>query len=276
MAVHSTLTSLSASARSRPTHPRPAWAWALIGMTSGLLCGLLFFAPAHWLTSLLSQLSQERVLWQQTRGTVWSGSAQLILSGGPGSQDAAALPGRIEWSLQPRWDAGLDVSLRLSCCTPQALQTQVHVGWSGLRIQVQDGQSFWPAAVLTGLGTPWNTLQVQGQLQLKTQQLQLMWAEQRLQVNGQASLGLIDLSSTLSTLRPMGSYQLLLTGGSLPRMQLETLQGRLNMHGRGEWVGGRWRFEGEASAAAEHEAALSNLLNVLGQRQGSKALLKMG
>ncbi len=103
-----------------------------------------------------------------------------------------------------------------------------------------------------------------------------MWAAQRLQVNGQESLGLIHLSSTLSTLRPMGSYQLLLTGGSLPRMQLETLRGRLNMHGRGEWVGGRWRFEGEASAAAEHEAALSNLLNVLGQRQGSKALLKMG
>jgi len=259
-----------------PTTPRAGWLWAWAGTVLGLLCGLLWWAPARWLTAPISHLSAERVQWQHIRGTVWSGSAQLALSGGPGSQSSVALPGRIEWSLRPRWDAGLEVYLHLPCCTPQALQLRVLPSWSGLQVQVQDGQSTWPASVLTGLGTPWNTLQAQGQLRLHTQNLQLAWAQERLQISGQASLGLINVSSSLSTLRPMGSYQLQLTGGSPPRLQLDTLNGRLQLQGRGEWIGGRWHFEGEASAATEHEAALSNLLNVLGQRQGSKALLKMG
>ena len=278
MPGHAALASLTPAAASgrRPTATRTGWPWAWAGAVLGLLCGLLGWAPARWLTTPISHLSAERVQWQHVRGTVWSGSAQLALSGGPGSQSSVALPGRIEWSLRPRWDAGLEVSLHLPCCTPQALHLRVLPSWSGLHVQVQDGQSTWPASVLTGLGTPWNTLQAQGQLRLHTQQLQLAWAQERLQVSGQASLGLINVSSSLSTLRPMGSYQLLLTGGSPPRLQLDTLNGRLQLQGRGEWIGGRWRFEGEASAASEHEAALSNLLNVLGQRQGSKALLKMG
>jgi general secretion pathway protein N len=77
----------------------------------------------------------------------------------------------------------------------------------------------------------------------------------------------------------MGSYRLQLQGndGSRPlRVQLDTLNGHLHLQGQGEWTGERWRFQGEASASPAHEAALSNLLNVLGQRQGNKALLTMG
>jgi general secretion pathway protein N len=36
------------------------------------------------------------------------------------------------------------------------------------------------------------------------------------------------------------------------------------------------QFNGEASAAPDAQDALSNLLNVLGQRQGNKSILKMG
>jgi general secretion pathway protein N len=132
---------------------------------------------------------------------------------------------------------------------------------------------------LAGLGTPWNTVQAQGQLQLETRALDIRWAERRLQVTGQATLSLLDLSSRLSTLRPMGSYRLQLQGaqGTAPmQVQLDTLSGQLHLHGRGEWIGERWRFEGEASAAPAVEAALSNLLNVLGRRQGNKAQLTMG
>ena len=34
--------------------------------------------------------------------------------------------------------------------------------WSGTRVRVLDQQSTWPAAALSGLGTPWNTVQAQG------------------------------------------------------------------------------------------------------------------
>jgi general secretion pathway protein N len=77
----------------------------------------------------------------------------------------------------------------------------------------------------------------------------------------------------------MGSYRLQLQGsiGSAPmQVQLDTLSGRLQLQGHGEWTGERWRFQGEASAEPAFEAALSNLLNVLGRRQGNKAQLTMG
>ena len=42
------------------------------------------------------------------------------------------------------------------------------------------------------------------------------------------------------------------------------------------WVGSRLRFSGEASAEAGSEAALSNLLNIIGRRQGERSLLSLG
>jgi general secretion pathway protein N len=41
-------------------------------------------------------------------------------------------------------------------------------------------------------------------------------------------------------------------------------------------VGQRLRFAGEARASAGHEEALSNLLNIIGRREGSRSLLSLG
>jgi general secretion pathway protein N len=258
-----------------------AWRWALGGLLLGLAGAVVYGAPARWLAQAVAQLSQERVLLQQPRGTVWSGSAQLVLSAGPGSQQAMALPERLNWSLHTQgWPVpALELTLALPCCTPTPLRLQAQAGWSGIRLQVLDHHSDWPASALAGLGMPWNTVQFQGRLQLDTRQLVMHWAERRWQVQGQADLSLMDLSSRLSTLRPMGSYRLQLQGSTAQapmQVQLETLEGRLQLQGQGQWTGERWRFEGEASAAPEHEAALSNLLNVLGQRRGNKAIMTMG
>ena len=43
-----------------------------------------------------------------------------------------------------------------------------------------------------------------------------------------------------------------------------------------KWVGGRLRFRGEASAAPEREAALVNLLNIIGRRSGARSLIAIG
>jgi general secretion pathway protein N len=57
---------------------------------------------------------------------------------------------------------------------------------------------------------------------------------------------------------------------------LSTLEGSLQLSGNGQLLHGRVHFSGEATAAPDAEAALSNLLNILGQRQGAKSILKMG
>lgn len=257
----------------RPRHGLRAW--ALCGALCGGLLTLALQAPARWLSAAVDQLSQGHVQLLLPRGTVWSGSANLVLTGGQGSQDRTALPGRLDWQLRPAL-LGLHAELRANCCTPQPLALRLGLGLGRVRLQLDDGASQWPAGLLGGLGTPWNTVQAQGQLQIDTHALALEWAAGRLRIDGQASLQAKDISSRLSTLQPMGSYQLDLDGGDAPTLALKTLDGSLRLSGQGRWVGARLHFEGAAEAAPEREAALNNLLNIIGRRQGARSIISLG
>ncbi|OIP16632.1 MAG: general secretion pathway protein GspN [Comamonadaceae bacterium CG2_30_59_20] len=251
------------------------WRWALSGALLGLLLSTLVFAPARWLSALVQRASAGQVLLQQASGTVWTGSARVTLTGGVGSQDSATLPGRLGWHLAPALTSAR-LTLNADCCLQQAWAMHLQPRWNGLRLTLSDAQSQWPASLLAGLGTPWNTVQPQGELNLSTQGLTLDWAAGRLQLSGAAQLDAMNLSSHLSTLRPMGSYRFSLTGGTPVMLALTTLQGSLQVSGSGQWVGGQLRFNGEASAVAEHQAALSNLLNLIGRRNGARSIIKVG
>jgi general secretion pathway protein N len=50
----------------------------------------------------------------------------------------------------------------------------------------------------------------------------------------------------------------------------------LQLSGRGQWAGQRLRFDGAASAKPESVDALSNLLNIIGRRNGATAIIKVG
>lgn len=263
--------------RSRPPS-RTSWAWALAGGVLGLAASLVLFAPARWLAAGLAQASEARVQLQEPRGTLWDGSARLVLTGGEGSRDATALPERVRWHIRPGL-AGARLSLQAQCCMAEPWQATLQPRWTGARLQLADGRARWPAAMLAGLGTPWNTVQPEGTLALSTQALGFEWISGRLVIAGRAVLEAQDLSSRLSTLRPMGSYRLTLTGGgegAPASLQLDTLSGSLALTGSGQWVGARLRFDGVASAAPDRVDALSNLLNILGRRDGTRAIMKLG
>ena len=256
-----------------------AWGWAASGAVLGLLAALVLFAPARWLSAGISQASGGQVILADPLGTVWAGSARFLLSGGVDSQGRVALPGRVDWQLVPSFGR-LQANLNAPCCMTKVLQLGASPTWgsTGLnfKISVQDHQSQWPASLLAGLGTPWNTVQAQGLLALSTQGLSLEWAERRLSMAGRVQLDAQDMASRLSTLKPMGSYRLQLTGGSVVTLQLETLQGALQLSGNGQWVGGRLRFDGVATSAPDRQDALSNLLNIIGRRDGARSLIKVG
>jgi general secretion pathway protein N len=255
--------------------PRAPWGWALAGTIPGVLAALVLFAPAHWLAAAVEGASGGHVVLNDARGTVWNGSAQLLLAGGEGSSDAAALPTRMDWRLRPAL-LGMDAQLSSACCMAGPLAVRARWQMGGMAVAVSDTPSQWPAALLAGLGTPWNTLQIEGDLRLSTQGLSVEWAEGRLAIAGRAELQAQRLSSRLSTLRPMGSYRITLLGGAAPTLQLQTLEGSLQLSGSGQWVGSRLRFNGQASAAPEREAALSNLLNIIGRRSGARSVITIG
>lgn len=268
----------------------PAWQrarhasrrWALWGAGLGLLLGLLLAAPASWLASAVYRASGERLLLADARGTVWQGHAVLVLAGGPGSQDASALPDRLRWRLRPHW-RGLSLRLEQACCLHGKLRLLLKPAWSGYSIELVSppgpiGQ--WPARWLSGLGTPWNTLHLGGSLQLSSTGFSLQQVAGRTRMQGSLDLVVQGLSSRVSPLDSLGSYRLGLrqdpAAGDAAQLSLDTLDGPLRLQGSGQWSGARLRFRGQAQAAPGQEAALANLLNLLGRRQGATALIAIG
>ena len=265
--------------RTAPTTPSGPWRWALLGAGAGLLLATLVWAPARWLSAAVAQASHGQVQLRQARGTVWQGDAVLTLTPGHASDEVRSLPGRLHWQWGLTWP-GLSLRLASECCTPQALQWRLVWQSGGVVLGLQDQTSHWPMALLAGLGAPWNTLQAEGQLQWQSTGLRLGWANGRLRWHGHTELQVQDLSSRLSTLRPMGSYRVTLrgtdAGTATPELDLATQSGPLRLSGQGQWLGQRLRFEGEASADEGFEAALSNLLNIIGRREGPRSRLSLG
>lgn len=266
-----------------PSSPAPqrasgrVWLW-LAALLGGVLA-IVFWMPAAWLTGWVGDATQGRLVLDEPRGTIWSGSARLLLTGGEGSRDAAALPGRVEWALRPVW-GGAALELRLPCCGSQAVQVTALRDWDTTQVTVGPAQLRLPMGLLAGLGTPWNTVQLQGVLALDTAGMDLHWQQRQMVPKGQVRLEATDVASRLSTLRPLGSYRMALDaagGGTGPTLQLDTLGGSsLLLSGRGEWTGGRLRFTGEASAVPGREAALANLLNIIGRRNGPRSIITVG
>jgi general secretion pathway protein N len=149
--------------------PSP-WSWAWAGAALGLAVSLTLNAPARWLTNVLQQATQGRLVFQDPRGTLWNGSAQLVLTGGVGSTDSAALPGRFTWQLHPSV-SGLQADAQADCCMQAPLRLSLTPRWGGAQLVLADSLSRWPAQWLTGLGTPWNTVQPEGNLTLATRAL---------------------------------------------------------------------------------------------------------
>lgn len=255
--------------------PRVAWPWAWAGLVLGVVLAIVLFIPAGWLAGRIASATDGRVLLGDASGTLWNGSANLQLTGGAGSTDMLALPTPLTWRIRPGWN-GLRVELTTPCCAPEPVTLHVRPGLRQFAIDVDDSRTQWPAALLAGLGTPWNTLQLDGELLLQTQGLSVEWSEGRLAMAGRAELRAQRMSSRLSTLRPMGSYRITVTGGATPNLQLETLEGALQLSGSGQWVGSRLHFNGAATAAAGREDALANLLNIIGRRNGASSIISIG
>ncbi|MEP7056253.1 MAG: type II secretion system protein N [Caldimonas sp.] len=256
--------------------------WAIAGLVFGTLVALIAFAPAAWLADFVAARTDGRVLLADARGSIWNGSALPILTGGRGSRDASALPGRLEWTLVPK-GFGLDLRAQQACCLNGTVVVRLRPGFGRLAATVAPSGGWvaqWPSAWLGGLGTPWNTIQLGGVVRLVTPGFTVETVEGRWRLDGRADIELQNVSSKVTTLETLGSYRMTLSGErndtSPTRLTLSTLNGPLQLSGSGTWGLGGVRFRGEARAAAADEAALSNLLNIIGRRDGARSVISIG
>lgn len=259
-----------------------AMRWAIAGGVVGVLLGVIFFAPAAWLANLIATQTQQRLLLADARGTVWSGSAVAVLTGGQGSRDATALPGRLEWTLRPH-GLGFELRMNHACCLNGTVAVLVQPGFGRVAYTLVPPSGWvaqWPTALLGGLGTPWNTMQLGGTLRFASPKLRVESVQGRTIVDGRAEFELVDVSSRLSTLESLGSYRMSISGDAanpgIAALNLQTEGGALQLGGSGTWGPAGVRFRGEARASADEQAALSNLLNIIGRRDGARSIISIG
>jgi len=256
--------------------------WAVGGVCLGAAVALVAFAPAAWLARAVANASGQRVLLADARGTVWSGSAVAVLTGGPDSRDATALPGRLQWTLG--WHgAGLELRARQACCLNGDVALQIRPGLGRFTLTLVPPSGWvgqWPTAFLGGLGTPWNTMQLGGAARLVSPGFKLESVQGRWIVDGRADMELVGVSSRLTTLDTLGSYRLSLSGDAanpgISQMSLSTQEGALQIVGNGTLGPAGLRFRGEARATPAEEPALSNLLNIIGRRDGARSVISIG
>jgi general secretion pathway protein N len=241
---------------------RAALPWILGGALSSSAV-VLAMAPAAWITPQFARQSGGHVNLVDPAGSIWHGSATLMLAAGSDMSAATLLPGRIEWrtGFWPLFTGRLRMVMRHS----EAMPDPITVDATLRSATVTPGTLAVPASLLSGLGAPFNTLDLQGDVQLSWSE----WRSFNRQAFGQLILTLNDVSSRISLVKPLGSYRVTLQAqGTSSVLDLTTLKGPLMLSGSGTVSGASTSFHGTASATPEARENLAGLLNLLGRPSG--------
>lgn len=221
--------------------------------------------PAAWVGQFVEKQTGGRLTLGDAQGTLWRGSAFVGGAAGPDGAVTPLLPGRFSWKLSPLSLLG---SVDVELANPQALLQPVRLTGSWSAWQVSPSALLLPASSLAGLGAPLNTIAPSGTMSLSWTSLQLVRESNAVAVHGRTVLEMRDMSSRLSPVKPLGSYDMAMDwNGRSAQLELSTVRGALLLNGKGSLENGRFRFSGRAQAANEYEETLGSLLSLLGQRQ---------
>lgn len=218
--------------------------------------------PAAWFTPAVARITHNRVHLTAPSGSVWRGSAMLMFSAGAHAVAPTVLPERIEWrtAFWPLLAGRIQLSLRADGAMPAPVALEIMRKTASLGA----GRLSLPASIFTGLGAPFNTLGLKGEIQLE-------WKRWRIFGNrgfGQLVLHLNRMQSRVARIAPLGSYRIRIQAeGDHATLELSTVHGPLLLEGRGGWrAQGGFSFQGAARARAQERDNLRPLLTLLGPR----------
>ena len=236
--------------------------WFVIAVLS---CGtvLIVMMPAAWITPQFAKATQGHVNLVEPSGSLWHGSATLVLAEGKDAGAGTLLPGRVRWDTA-FWPL-LTGRLRMRMQQTPAMAQPIDVNAAPRGTTITAGDIAVPAALLAGLGAPFNTLDLQGTVQLSWTPWRLLGAR----AYGQLTVTLTDMSSRVSPVKPLGSYRVTLQSqGETSTIDLATLGGSLLLNGHGTISASSTSFHGQASATPQASDNLAGLLNLLGRPTG--------
>jgi general secretion pathway protein N len=238
--------------------------WALFAILSVIATALIFL-PASWLALLLEKQTAGRLSLGDVQGSFWRGSAFIGGASGSNGPVTPLFPGRFSWRISPIVLLGqVDLELENSKVLSQPIKLTGNLSqW-----RLNAASMFLPPERLEALGAPLNTIGPTGQLKLNWNSLEFTRYADKVDVTGTMQLAMNDMGSRLSSIKPLGSYQLAFDWrGQNADIILTTNKGPMMLSGNGSINGGRFQFSGKAFAEAGQEERLANLLNLLGQRR---------
>jgi general secretion pathway protein N len=271
------------------------WRWLFFGLTAGVLCALgvlVVSAPAVWLDWGVAQATQGRVRLAQAQGTVWNGSARIVLAdlrdarqtqsdlGGRsdraersgGALAGLSIPGAFSWALQPGalLSGRIELDLRHSS---QTLPSRISAGLSG--VAITRGAMSLPSLALERLGSPWNSLRPAASVQLAWDDWQF---DPQGRARGRVVVELSGVSAAVSSVRPLGTYRgELVSSGEQARVILSTLTGPLHLEGNGQWTRrSGLSMTAQAWADPQESDRLQPMLSLMGRREGDKIIIRFG
>jgi general secretion pathway protein N len=221
---------------------------------------MVLTAPASFLAYRASKESQGRVNFDETQGTLWSGSAraQVDAPGGVLTFD------RIAWRLVPARLMEGRLAFDVSVDSRDARgNVQLLRGWSewearggAARVEARLLPVFFP------LAAAWRP---EGAVSVTADGVR--WNDREL--NGPVTVEWRGAGVALSDVKPLGTYRLAMQGaGETAKLALSTLSGPLQVSGAGDWkLPASFTFSGEARAEVPSAAALEPLLNLLGPKR---------
>ncbi|SOE64005.1 type II secretion system protein N (GspN) [Burkholderia sp. OK233] len=241
---------------------RVALPWLAVAVLASAVV-MLTLLPAAWITPQFARQTRGHVNLVNPAGSLWHGSATLMLAAGSDMSAATLLPGRIEWrtAFWPLFTGRVRMIMRHS----EAMPDPITVDATLRSATITPGAMAVPASLLSGLGAPFNTLDLQGDVRLAWSD----WRSFNQEAFGQLTVTLNDVSSRISLVKPLGSYRLLFQAqGVSSTLDLTTLKGPLMLTGNGTVSAVSTSFRGTASAAPDARDNLAGLLNLLGRPSG--------
>jgi general secretion pathway protein N len=232
---------------------------AVVGIPAFALF-IVLTAPASFLAYRASTESQGTVQFDETQGTLWSGSARATVEapGGVFTFD------RIAWRLLPARLMEGRLAFDVSVDSREARgNLRVLRGWSewevrggAARVEARLAPVFFP---FVAAWRPEGVVSVAAD--------GVRWSEREL--HGPVTVEWLDGGVALSDVKPLGAYRLSVQGmGESAKLALSTLSGPLEVNGAGEWKLPRGvAFSGDARAQGSSAAALEPLLNLMGPKR---------